>query len=99
MTKMSTKKAGAISTGVFLISLGAIVYTGFWWPGILLALAAMLGIRQYLTERYFDMVVTLIILLGVFLTTWLQVTWDVLVPIVFVLGGIYVIYREYVWGE
>jgi hypothetical protein len=32
------RKASAISGGIFLISLGFLIVTGWWWPGIMIAI-------------------------------------------------------------
>jgi hypothetical protein len=32
------KQASALSFGIFLISLGVLIITGWWWPGIMIAL-------------------------------------------------------------
>jgi hypothetical protein len=35
------RKASAISGGIFLISLGVLLATGWWWPGIMIAICAI----------------------------------------------------------
>lgn len=96
---LSRGKIEAVSNGVFLIGLGALFYTGFWWPGILLVIWAMLAVRQLLSERKFDFVISTIILGGVFLISYFNLQWDMILPGVFVLGGIYLIVREYLYSE
>jgi hypothetical protein len=32
------KRASSISGGIFLISLGVLLFTGWWWPGIMFAI-------------------------------------------------------------
>lgn len=96
---ISKKKADAISNGVFLIGLGILIYTNAWWPGILLALWATLAVRQYLTNRIYDLAITTILLLGLFLVTFLNLNWSVLVPVLLILGGIHIIFREYCVAE
>ena len=32
------KQASAISGGIFLIGLGVLLFTGWWWPGIMLVI-------------------------------------------------------------
>lgn len=96
---LSKRKADAISNGIFLICLGILIYTGAWWPGILLALFATLGIRQYLTGRMYDLVVTTILLLGLYFIVFFNINWSILVPVLLVLGGIHLIFREYCVAE
>ena len=95
----SKKKADAISNGVFLISLGFLFYFNFWWPGILLSLWAMLATRQYLTARHYDFAITSVILLGLFTIYFFHIEWSMLMPTLFFVGGIYIIFREYYFSE
>lgn len=96
---MSKRKADAISNGVFLVGLGILVYSDKWWPGILLVLWAYLATRQYLTGRIYDLVVTTILLIGLFVVTLLDLNWTIIVPVLLVLGGIHIIFREYCVAE
>lgn len=93
--QISRKKAEAISSGVFLISLGILFYLNAWWPGILLAIWAFLATRQSLTGRHFDMIVTTFILVGLFSVITFNISWATLGPLLFIVGGGYVIFREY----
>lgn len=92
---VSKRKSEAISNGVLLISLGILFYTNAWWPGILLAIWATLALRQYLSGRIYDLMISSVILIGLFLITFFNVNWSLLMPILFIIGGIYIIFREY----
>lgn len=97
---LSKGKADAISNGIFLICLGILLYSSErWWPGILLAIWASLALRQYLTGRIFDLAVSSFILLGLFLATAFEISWSTLMPVLFVIGGIYLVLREYYFAE
>lgn len=96
---LSKRKSDAISNGVFLIAIGILFYTNTWWPGILLAIWAALGLRQFLTGRIYDFIISSVILLGLFVVTVFKFNWSVLMPILFVVGGIYIIFREYFFAE
>ncbi len=37
------RKASGISGGIFLISLGVLIFTGWWWPGIMIAIGLSSG--------------------------------------------------------
>jgi hypothetical protein len=37
------RTASAISGGIFLISLGVLLFTGWWWPGIMIAIGLASG--------------------------------------------------------
>lgn len=96
---LSRRKAEVISNGVFLASIGILFWTNGWWPGILLAIWASLGTRQYLTGRIFDVIVSSIILVGLFIASFFNLSWSVLIPVLFITGGIYIIFREYSLSE
>lgn len=96
---MSKRKADAISNGIFLVGIGILVFTNYWWPGILVVLWATLALRQYLTHRYYDLAMTTLILLGLTAVAMLNLDWIVIVPVLLVLGGIHIIFREYCMAE
>lgn len=96
---LTKRKIEALSNGVFLIGLAVLFYLDFWWPGILVVIWAMLAIRQWLTNRTFDLIMTSIILLGLFFVTFFQITWSILMPVLFILGGFYIIFREFFYPE
>lgn len=99
LTKISKKKSEAIANGVFLIAIGILFFTNYWWPGILLAIWASLALRQYFSGRIYDLCISSVILLGLFASTYFDFEWSVLVPVIFVIAGIYVIFREYFFSE
>ena len=92
---LSKRKSEAISNGVLLISLGILFYANAWWPWILLAIWTTLALRQYFSGRIYDLFISSIVLIGLFLISFFNVNWSVLMPILFVVGGIYIIFREY----
>ena len=97
--KFPQKRAKIISNGIFLISLGVLVFTDLWWPGILIALWLTLGSRQYLTGRIYQAAITSFVLLGLFFTALIKFNYTVLAPVLLVVGGIYLIVREYAFPK
>lgn len=91
---VSRKKAHAISNGIFLVSLGILIATGLWWPGIILALWATIASRQYLSGRYYAAALSSLLLLGLFIVSFFEFKANVFVPILLVLGGGFIIFRE-----
>ncbi len=91
----SKKRAKALSIALFLIGLAIVSYLGAWWPGIMLAVGIPLALRQYLLGRHYDTGLTLFIFIGVFITVQFTINWDILLPILFASGGIYILFREY----
>ncbi len=92
--KISRKKAAAISFAVFLIILAIITLTDYWWPGIMLLIGIPLAIKQFFSGRKYDMAITLFVFLGVFVTVQFQIPWKYLLPVLFTVGGIYILFRE-----
>src|SRR3972149_298541 len=92
---VSRKRAKSISVALFLVGLAIVTYLQAWWPGIMLAIGIPLALRQYLLGRHYDMGVSLFVFIGVFVTVQFNISWEVLLPVLFALGGIYVLFREY----
>lgn len=96
---LSKNKADAISNGAFLVILGMLIYSNQWWPWILCGVWVWTGLRQFLTGRTYDFIVSSIILLGLFIISLFNIQWSILMPILFVIGGIYIIFREYFFAQ
>jgi len=92
----SRKKAHSLSTALFLIGLALLAFTENWWPGIMLAVGLPLAIRQYLLGRPYDTAVTLLVFVGTFITVQFEITWRIFLPILFTLGAIYILCREFI---
>lgn len=92
---MSKRKRHALSNGVFLVGLAILYYINWWWPSILLVVWATVALRQWLAGHLFDLAITTFILIGLFLVSFFRIEWNILMPILLVVGGIYIIGREY----
>lgn len=88
------RKADTLSNGVFLILLGFLFYTGQWWPGILFALGLTFAIRQYLTGRYLDFILTIVVIGLLGAITLAGHVFSVFFPLLFIGAGIYLIAKE-----
>src|SRR3990170_7958888 len=93
---LSQKKAKTLSLALFLIGLALISFFDYWWPGIMLAVGVPVAVRQYLLGKYYDVAVSCIVFLGVFITVQFNVPWKLLLPILFVIGAIYIFFRDFV---
>ena len=94
--KLSHKKTSALCTALFLIGLALISFFDYWWPGIMIVVGIPLAVRQYLFGKYYDVGVTLVVFLGVFITVQFHIPWKLLLPILFVIGAIYIFFRDFV---
>lgn len=91
----SVKKATALSFALFLIGLALISYFNYWWPGIMAALGIALAARHYLLGKYYDTAITLFVFLGVFITVFFHLPDQFILPVLFVIGGIYFFFRNF----
>lgn len=89
------KKAKILSFALFLLLLVTLSYTKQWWPGIMLAIGLPLSLKQYLLGKTYDVAVTLFVFVGVFVTVAFSVEWDILLPVLFTIGGIYILCRDF----
>jgi predicted membrane protein len=92
---VSRKRAKALCVALFLIGLAIVSYLDAWWPGIMLAVGVPLALRQYLLGRHYDMMVSLFVFIGGFVTVQFNISWEILLPVLFALGGVYILFREY----
>ncbi len=93
---VSRRRAKVLSFAVFLIGLAIVSYLNLWWPGIMLAIGIPLAMRQYLLGRHYDMLVSIFVFVGVFITVQFDVSWQIVLPVLFTLGGIYLLFREFI---
>lgn len=96
---MSRKKSHAIATAIFLVGLAIITYIHSWWPSIMLVIGLSVAVRQYLLGKHFDMFVSIIVFLGVFITVQFNINWQVVLPVLFIVGAIYIFFREFFMKE
>ena len=61
----------------------------------MLAVGLPLALRQFLLGRTFDMCMSLFVFGGVFITEQFDISWQILLPIIFVLAAIYILLREF----
>jgi hypothetical protein len=92
---MSKRKAQAYSTALFLAGLAALIITDDWWPGIMLAIGLPIALRQYLLGRTYDMMISLLVFVGTFVTVQYDISWRIFLPILFTLGALYILFREF----
>lgn len=91
----SRKRAHIISIGLFFLFLIGLIITGNWWPGIMIAIGLPLAIQQYLLGRTYDAMISILVFIGTFVTVQFDISWKIFLPILFSLGAIYILYREF----
>ena len=89
------KKAKGFAFVLFLAGLIILSYTGVWWPGIMIAIGLPLALKQYLAGKRYDVAITLFVFIGVFVTVAFDIQWQILLPVLFTVGGIYILCRDF----
>ncbi len=92
---VSKKRAQALSCALTLLGLAALIFTGEWWPAIMLVIGLPLALRQYLLGRTYDMIVTLLIFVGTYILIEFDIPWKLFLPAIFTVGAIYILCREF----
>lgn len=92
---LSHAKSDTVSFGVLLICFGIMSYFHAWWPWIILAIGASTITRQYLTGRTYDIFVSFLVFGGLFIYFSVSINLELILPIILVVGGIYLIFREF----
>ncbi len=93
--KVSQKRAKTLSSALFLIGLAIVSLTNNWWPGMMLVIGIPLALRQYLLGRNYDALLSLVIFTGTFIIAGFDVSWEVILPILFILAALYILIREF----
>jgi hypothetical protein len=89
------RKATTISAALALAGLGITGLSGHWWPAVMLAAGLPLALRQYLLRKYYDVAITLFVFIGAFVTASMDISLELILPIIFITSGIYIFFRDY----
>ncbi len=104
-TKMSTqdsekeqkRMASAISGGIFLISLGVLLYTGWWWPGIMIAIGLSAGAELVFRGKTLRGIGTLVFFCAIPFAVWViqeaEIPWALVGPLVLIGIGVIVLVK------
>ncbi len=91
----SKRRASTIAIVLFFIGFATIASFNTWWPAIMLVIGVPLAIRQYLLGRIYDMYISLFVFIGVYITIQFDISWQILLPVLFTLGAVYILIREF----
>ncbi len=91
----SRRRASALSSALFFVGLAVLAICHSWWPNIVLVIGIPLALRQLILGHYYDMVISLIIFIGVFLLALYNLSWDILLPVLFGTAAVFILMREF----
>jgi hypothetical protein len=98
------RRASGISGGIFLISLGVLIITGWWWPGIMIAIG-LAGCAELVFRGQIGRGIgTLAFFCAIPIVVWIiqaaQIPWAIVVPTVLIgIGVIILVKALYLRGE
>jgi len=84
-SKEKRRQASAISGGIFFISLGVLIITGWWWPGMMIAIGLSSGAELIFRGKTARGISTLLFFCGIPVVVWMVQKADVSWPLV---GGL-----------
>lgn len=92
-----------LAAGLFLIGLGVLAWTGWWWPGIMVVLGISIGAGLVFRGRYREGIVTAAILFSIPLVTSFltntDIPWDIFVPMMLIGAGVVVLIKAFYLRE
>lgn len=84
----------SVSGGVFLIGLGILFYTGWWWPGILLVIGLASSAELILRGKYLAALTTFGFFAAIPLFVSTNIPWQIMGPFILIAMGASAIFRS-----
>ena len=83
-----------VTGGLLLIGLGILIYTNWWWPGIMIVLGISISAGLAFRGRFVSALVMLIIFLGIPVLTEIRgLPWNMATPAVLITLGVLILAR------
>ena len=93
------KQASAISGGIFLIGLGVLLFTNWWWPGIMVVIGLAGCAELVFRGQIWRGIGTLVFFLAIPTVLWIvQVTpirWEIAGPLILIGIGVIVLVKAF----
>ena len=97
------RKASGISGGIFLISLGILIITGWWWPGIMIAIGLASCAELVFRGRVAQGIGTLIFFCAIPIVVWIiqavSIPWALVGPMILIGIGISILVKSFYLRE
>ena len=97
------RKASAISGGIFLISLGVLLATGWWWPGIMIAIGLSGGAELIFRGKTARGIGTLVFFCAIPIVVWViqaaHIPWALVGPMILIGIGAIVLVKAFYLRE
>ena len=96
------RKASGISGGIFLISLGILIITGWWWPGIMFAIGLSSGAELIFRGKVGRGIGTLVFFSAIPIVVWIfqevSIPWTLVGPMILIGIGVIVLVKAFYLG-
>ena len=98
--KGKKRKGDAITGGIFLISLGVLIFTNWWWPGIMFALGLSAGAGLVFRGKIWSGIGTMAFFFAIPIIVWIieetAIPWSIVGPLVLVGLGVIVLVKAFI---
>jgi hypothetical protein len=96
------RTASGISGGLFLISLGILIMTGWWWPGIMFALGLSFGAELIFRGNVGRGIGTLLFFSAIPIVVWIvqkvSIPWTLVGPMILIGIGVIILVKTFFLG-
>ena len=103
LEKEKKRQASAVSGGIFLISLGVLIITGWWWPGIMFAIGLSGGAEQIFRGKIWRGIATMAFFCAIPFVIWLidetQIPWSIVGPLILIGIGVIILVKAFFLRE
>lgn len=94
------RQGDAISGGIFLISLGVLIVTGWWWPGIMFALGLSSGAGLIFRGKIWRGILSLAFFCSIPIVIWIieetAIPWSLVGSLVLIGVGVIVMVKAFI---
>jgi hypothetical protein len=93
------KRASAISGGIFLIGLGVLIFTNWWWPGIMVVIGLAGCAELVFRGQIWRGIGTLAFFLAIPLVLWIidvaDIPWGIAGPLILIGIGVIILVKAF----
>ncbi len=84
-----------ITGGIFLIGIGILMFTNWWWPGIMLVIGLAVSAGLILRGKYFPALLTFALFAAFPLLVTADIPWEVFGPFIVIAMGASIIVKSF----